>query len=113
MSIDFNPHTKQVAGFTAFMYAAAAQTPPTHWDDCLFEKWEGHLGFVGFCSSVAIEIVEYLQALDDLDQSYPGVMEYDVLTSLGRRLIHLDHTVDVSQALQWFIEDFNRYMAQA
>lgn len=112
MSIDFNPHTSVVARLTAFMYAATVQASPTHCDGRRFENWQGHLGFVRFCSRVAMEIVEYLQAHDDPDQPYPGVMEYEVLETLGKRLIELDHTVEVSQALQWFVEDFNRFMAQ-
>ena len=104
-----------IASATAFLYAGAIErdyalrrankgTP----DENRFENWEGHTGFVFYAERIATAIIEWLDAQQTAhDDTYPGVIEYELIEPLGAQLIEYhDCNIDPALALHLFQDEY-------
>jgi hypothetical protein len=82
---------QEIANYTAFLYAGAIQserhTKAVRNRDNPFDDWNGHTGFVWACAEYANAIRNALDARADEEDSWPGVMEYELLEPLGEWLL--------------------------
>lgn len=96
-----------IAEITAFMYAGAIQSRHNGLD---FEHWEGHTGFVTYCTMYAAAIDEWLDTRED--ESHPGVMLYELIEPMGEWLIQLNVPIEADDALDYFKEKFLEWIDQ-
>lgn len=116
-----------IASITAFLYAGATERDRdlTRCNDDTerfenterFEKWEGHLGFVFYAERIATAIIEWLDersANPEINDVYPGVIEYELIEPLGAQLIELwdaEQGSDVTLVMQLFQNLFFDWIA--
>ena len=88
---------------TAFLYAGALQHPTKGvlgGEGADFEHWEGHTGFVEYCTWYAEAIDKWLDTRKgDL---YPGVIYYELFEPMGEWMIGMPEPLSVHEALEHF-----------
>lgn len=83
---------RELCSFAAFLYAGALQCPRNREamreDNInLFDDWDGHTGFVWACAEYAEHIQAWLQLNMEIYDTWPGVLEYEILEPLGEWLL--------------------------
>lgn len=113
-----NMQTIETASYTAFLYAGAIQCAANRTAvkdrTNLFDDWNGHTGFVWACTEYAKAIQSALNAREDEEDSWPGVMEYELLEPLGEWLLTAHETPpSVETVTAEFMERFLKWVDAA
>lgn len=96
---------EDIAQITAFLYAGALQHPTKgfkHGKGADFEQWEGHTGFVFYCTEYATAISNWLDTPERENDDHPGVMLYELIEPMGEWLIGLDGSMETNEVLEYF-----------
>lgn len=101
--------TREIAMYTAFLYAGALQHPTlgTKPDVGLdLDDWDGHVGFVGCCTLYAGAIQAALNEREDEEDSWPGLIEYELIEPMGEWLLTHETPPNVETVATEFMARF-------
>jgi hypothetical protein len=103
-----NAMTIEASCFTAFLYAGALQHPTLgqKGQGVDLDHWEGHTGFVWACAEYAEAIQAMLETRTYEDDSWPGVLEYELLEPLGQWLLEQPEQPSVHAVAAEFMARF-------
>jgi hypothetical protein len=108
---------QEIANYTAFLYAGAIQCSASlaaALDRAnLMDDWNGHTGFVWACAEYAHAIRNALDARADEEDSWPGVMEYELLEPLGEWLLTHETPPSVETVTAEFMTRFLKWVDAA